>query len=192
VEGSPTPSDEALVSRIQNGDTEQFGVLMERYEAKLRRYGRKFLSNQDDIQDIVQDVFISSYRNIQSFDVSQKFSSWIYRIAHNALVNGLKKHQRAPILSFDFDTLVSHTADEDPAVKERDLIEMRGMIDRGLGELPPKYREVLILYYLEEMPYKDIADILEVPTGTVGIRIKRAKEALRKAYEKLNMTYEEQ
>lgn len=184
-------SDEALAKRVQEGDKEIFGILMERYEPKLLRYGKKFLATHDDIVDIVQDVFISTYQNIQNFDVSQRFSPWIYRIAHNAFVNGLKKNSYNPLLLVDFDTLISHTAYEDPAPLEREQAEMKKMIDRGLGELQPKYREVLILHYMEDMPYKEIADILQIPSGTVGIRIKRAKESLRAIYKDMNMRYGE-
>jgi RNA polymerase sigma-70 factor (ECF subfamily) len=64
------------------------------------------------------------------------------------------------------------------------------MIEKGLEEVRPAYREVLILYYLDELSYQEIADVLRVPVGTVGVRIKRAREALRKVYEELNMHYE--
>ncbi len=184
-------TDEELVARVQQGDQETFGVLMQRYEHKLLRYGRKFLARHEDIQDIVQDVFIRTYQNIQSFDTAQKFSPWVYRIAHNAFVNALKKNTYNPLLLVDFDTLVSHTVYEDPAPLEREQREMRAMIDKGLEHLAPKYREVLILHYLEGMQYKEIADILQIPIGTVGIRIKRAKEALKQTYEKLHMQYGE-
>jgi RNA polymerase sigma-70 factor (ECF subfamily) len=184
-------TDEELVARVQQGDKETFGALMERYEEKLLRYGRKFLSRHEDIEDIVQDVFVSAYQNIKDFDTSQRFSPWVYRIAHNALINALKRHSYNPLTLVDFDTLVSHTAYEDPAPLEREQREMRAMIDRGLDRLQPKYREVLILHYLEDMQYKEIADILQIPSGTVGIRIKRAKEALRAVYEKMNLNYGE-
>ncbi len=82
-------SDEQLAVLVQNGDKEKFGVLMERYQGKLFRYGKKFLSNEDNIEDVVQDVFIKTYQNIQSFDSTQRFSPWIYRIAHNTYVNAL-------------------------------------------------------------------------------------------------------
>ncbi len=182
-------SDEELARAVQQGDKDAFGSLVERYETKLLRYGRKFLPTPEDIEDIVQDVFISTYQNIKSFDPSQKFSSWIYRIAHNAFVNALKKHSRNPLVFLDLDTLISHPVYEDPIPKEREETEMKVMIEKGLSELSDKYREVLVLYYLEEIPYKDIAEILEVPQSTVGIRLKRAKEALKKIYDRMNMTY---
>jgi RNA polymerase sigma-70 factor (ECF subfamily) len=76
---------------------------------------------------------------------------------------------------------------KDPAEDEREQKEMRTMIDKGLNAIPQKYKEILILYYLEEIPYKEIADILKIPVGTVGIRLKRAKRALRDAYAKMNI-----
>lgn len=183
-------TDEELALRVQKGDKEIFGTIMSRYEKRLLRYGRKFLSNPDDAEDIVQEVFISVYQNIQSFDTNQKFSPWIYRVAHNAFVNAIKKNTRLPLVGFDFDTLISRIAAEDPGEADRERVEMRKLIDRGLEQLLPKYREILILYYLEELDYKEIADVLQVPTGTVGIRLKRAKEALRETYEKMNIHYQ--
>lgn len=174
-------TDEALVAYVQQGDRNAFGVLVERYEARLMRYGRKFLSRHEDVEDLVQDAFVSAYQNIQSFDTSARFSPWMYRIAHNAFVNFLRKQQRMPLL-IDFDTMVSHPVYDDPAESEREQEEMRRALEKGLSALAPKYREVLVLHYLEDMAYKDIAQVLQVPVGTVGIRIKRAKDSLKKMY----------
>ncbi len=179
-------TDESIALRVQGGDTEAFGELVDRYEAKLLRYGRKFLARDEDRQDIVQDVFIRAYQNIQGFDATQRFSPWIYRIAHNAFVNEIRRIEKRPFLVFDFDTLIPHQVYEDPDQNERVRADMRMMMERCLNELPSKYREVIVLHYFEEMAYRDIADVLEVPVGTVGIRLKRAKEALQKAYSKYN------
>lgn len=178
VEVIPRPTDEEIASRVQSGDLEGFGMLVDRYERKLYRYGAKFLSRTEDIEDIVQDILISAYRNIQSFDSSQRFSPWIYRVAHNAFVNALRQNKRGPVF-MDFDTLISHQVYEDPHESEREQKDMRALLDRGLEYLQPKYKEVLVLHYFEDMPYKDIAEVLQVPLGTVSIRIRRAKELLR-------------
>lgn len=183
-------TDEQIVALVQGGDKEKFGVLMERYSKKLSRYGKKFLSNQDNIEDIVQDIFIKTYQNIQSFDTSLKFSSWIYRIAHNAFVNGLKKKQKSAMPYFDLDILIPYGFHENPVLEEHEREQMKKMIEIGLNELKPKYKEAIILHYLEEFSYKEISDILEVPIGTVGIRIMRGREALRKVYEDKNIKYE--
>jgi len=102
-------------------------------------------------------------------------------------VNGLKKQQKKALLNFDFDIFVSHLVYEDPAVKEKEYEEMRKIIVIGLDQLKPKYKEAIILYYLEEFSYKKISDILQIPTGTVGIRVKRGRDALKKIYEKMNI-----
>lgn len=179
-------TDEELAQAVQAGNTDMFGPLVERYQEKLLRYGRKFLSAREDIEDIVQDVFLSTFQNIRSFDPQARFSPWIYRIAHNAFVNGLKRKSRNPLVYVDFDTFLAHPAYEDPAVREREAAEVRAMIEQSLDRLDYKYREVLILYYLEDLSYRDIADILQVPQGTVGVRLKRAKEALRTAFDALH------
>ena len=182
-------TDEELASAVQAGNPDMFGLLMERYQEKLLRYGRKFLSTPEDIEDIVQDVFVSAYQNIQSFDATQRFSPWVYRIEHNAFVNGLRKKSRNPLVYVDFDTFLAHQVYDDPAMREREQKEIENMLEKSLEGLDYKYREVLILYYLEDMSYKDIAEILQVPQGTVGVRLKRAKASLRKEFEKIDASY---
>lgn len=185
-------TDEDIAANVQKGNKEQFGLIMQRYEKKLFRYGRKFLSNKDNIEDVVQEVFIKTYQNIKSFDTTQKFSPWIYRIAHNTFINMMKKGFRNPLTMFDFDTLVAHPIYEDPTQKEEEYQNIKKMLDIGLEKLSANYKEILILYFLEEQSYKEISDILRVPIGTVGIRLKRAKDALKKVYDSLGMTYGEQ
>ncbi len=177
-------TDEQLAKLVQGGDTDKFGLLMERYQAKLFRYGKKFLSDADNIEDVVQDVFIKTYQNINSFDTSQRFSPWIYRIAHNTYINAIKKSLLGPMYLFDFDTLLSYTVVDDPVVREREQKEMKDVVDKGLSLIEPKYREILVLYYIEDLSYKEIAEILHIPIGTVGVRIMRAKDILKEAMEK--------
>ena len=180
-------TEEVLAGRVQAGEEDAFGTLVERYEAKLLRYGRKFLPREEDIEDIVQDVFISAYQNIKSFDTARRFSPWIYQIAHNAFVNALRKHSRSPLTMPDFDTFISHHVVEESPDMEREHVEMKALIEKGLEKLAPKSREILLLYYMEEFPYQEIADILQVPIGTVGVRLKRAKEQMRKVYKEMDV-----
>ena len=174
-------SDEEIAAHVQNGETEAFGILVERYETKMLRYGKKFLTQYEDIEDAVQDVFIKAYTNIQSFNTSMSFSPWLYRIAHNTFINVIKKKGREPLSFFDPDTILKYSAD---ALVEPDIYseEDRDMIEQTLAKLSPKYREPLVLYYFEEKGYKEIGYILHIPTSTVGIRIKRAKEKMKILY----------
>ena len=184
--------DEDLARRVQGGDTESFGILVGRFEPKLLRYGRKFLSGSEDIEDIVQDVFVSAYQNIQSFDAERAFSPWIYRIAHNAFVGELRKRSRHPVrfFGFDFDTFVPHPVHEKTREPESEQAEMRTLIEKGLSKIPSSASEILILHYLEDLSYAQIADVLRIPIGTVSVRLMRAKQALKLNAAELKNAYD--
>lgn len=173
-------TDEQIAVLVQKGDQELFGVLMDRYERKLFSYARKFLTGHDNIEDVVQEVFIKAYQNIHSFNASQSFSPWIYRIAHNNFVNALRKNSKNPLRFFDFDTFVAHPIYQDAMPAEKEQERMVKMIDQGLDKLSDEYREIIILYYIENLSYKEIADILHIPIGTVSVRLLRAKKELKK------------
>lgn len=172
-------TDEELASLVQGKNEAAFGVLMSRYQSKLLRYGRKFLSDNAPIEDVVQEVFIKTYQNIQSYDAARPFSPWIYRIAHNMFVNALRSNSRLPFVTVDLDLFSAHTAYEIDPAGDEEREQTRALVDRGLKSLAPIYREVIILYYLEHLDYQAIADVLRVPIGTVGVRLRRAREALK-------------
>ncbi len=176
-------SDEEIARLVQAGKTDLFGILIRRYEDKIMRYAKKFLFSHEEIEDIVQEVFIKAYVNIQSFDASRKFSSWLYRIAHNEFINAIKKKKREHLPFFNLDTLFPHPASNETAEKEANDRELQEMLDKCLSELDPKYREPLVLYYFEELNYKEISDVLRIPIATVGVRLKRGKQIMKLIYE---------
>ncbi len=182
MRGMESESDEIVAEKIQSGDAEAFGVLMDRYEAKITRYASRFLYSYDDQLDAVQDVFLRAFQNIQSFNSSQKFSPWLYRIAHNVFLNIIRKKGREKISFVDLDTLFpSGIPDES---EERVMLSNEyPHIERYLSALDVKYREVLVLFYFEEHSYEQIAEILQIPKATVGVRLKRAKSAMKKIVE---------
>lgn len=177
-------TDEELAAQVQNGDDAALGMLIDRYQPKLTRYGRRFLSSTDHIDDVVQDVFIKTYENIKSFETTRRFSPWIYRIAHNAFVNVLRKRSRESLVELNLDTLITHPVGEDP-IEKKEREHIHTLIERGIETLSPAYREIIILYYLEDLSYIEIADVLRVPVGTVGVRLKRARTMLKESVEKL-------
>lgn len=177
-------TDEQVVRMVQSGKVESFGILVKRYEAKMLRYARKFLFNYHDIEDLVQEVFIKAYTNIQSFDASRKFSSWLYRIAHNQFINAIKKKGKEAVPFFDLDILLPRSISKENADKNINQRELRQILNKCLEKLDIKYREPLVLYYFEELSYKEITDVLHIPMATVGIRLKRGKEIMKNLYEK--------
>ncbi len=173
-------TDEQIAQEVQKGNGAAFGELIDRYNAKLLRYGHRFLREDDDVQDAVQETFIKAYANIQSFDIARRFSPWIYRIAHNEFVNALKKRGKETVSLSDFDTFFPHPVAKETADDGAHAEELHHLLDGGLAKLDPKYREPLVLYYYEDLDYKEIADVLRIPVATVGVRLKRGKEALLK------------
>lgn len=172
-------TDEEVVKQVLNGDNASFGVLVDRYEAKLLRYAKKFLLFEDDATDLVQDVFIKAYTNLQSFDTERRFSPWIYRIAHNEFINELRRREKAPLPFFDPDTIFPHPVAEEKTDTLSIQHELREAVQECFSKLEAKYREPLILYFLEHMSYQDISEILRIPVSTVGVRISRGKTKLQ-------------
>lgn len=179
-------TDEEIAVKVQKGDTQVFGVLVTRYEQKMMRYARKFLFGHADCQDVVQDVFLKAYSNIKGFDPSRKFSPWLYRIAHNEFINSIKKRGREPLPFFDPDTIFPHPVAVDDPVKDLTRAETAEMLNKCLAKLDPKYRETLVLYYFEDMEYEAIAEIMQIPKSTVGVRLNRGKAILKQLISNLN------
>lgn len=163
-----------------------FGLLIERYEAKLLRYIRRLgVFSQEDAEDLLQDVFIKAYRNLKSFDTSLSFSSWIYRIAHNETISFFRKKRVRPQGHYVTDgeeALERIKGDTDTAaLAEAGLDGER--LAKALDQVAQKYRDVIVLRYFEEREYKEISDILKIPSGSVATLLHRAKKALRKQLE---------
>lgn len=175
-------SDEQLCRLVQDGALDAFEELVLRYKDRLLRYGRKFLLDESQAEDAVQEVFLKAYRNIQSFNLSLRFSPWIYRIAHNEFINLGKKRSKELVDFFDFDTLFPHPAAADKADTELEKKEARQLLEAYLDKLPDKYREPLILYYMEDLDYGQISEILKIPLATVGVRLNRARKKLQQFY----------
>lgn len=175
-------TDEEIVKEVQRGDVESFRILVERYEPKMTRYARRFLFAPDDAKDLLQEIFVKTYTNINSFDTERRFSPWIYRIAHNEFVNALKKKkkERNTISLFYVDVLFPHPVAKELADDASNHREIKEVLEGSLDQLDPKYREALVLYYLEDMDYKEIAEVLRIPVSTVGVRLQRGKTLLKK------------
>ncbi|MGB0756987.1 MAG: RNA polymerase sigma factor [Patescibacteria group bacterium] len=181
-------TDEQLAKLVQAGQTEAFGDLVVRYEDKLKRYARRFLFQLEDQEDLVQTVFLKVFENIQGFNTDKRFSPWIYRIAHNEFISTLRKRKFEPLPFFDPDTLFPHPVAKEKTDADTLLGEQKEVVEKALKDLKPQYREVVILYYFEDFDYKAIGDILRIPTSTVGVRLKRAKEKLVTILENNNYT----
>ena len=172
---------------------EYFYCLILRYEKRLFYYIRRISSSsKEDTEDILQEVFISVYKNLNDFDDNLKFSSWIYRITHNKTVSQWRKASSRPkTVSADDENnkLFEFVANDEDIVSDLDREISASQIRKIIFKMDDKYRDVLVLKFLEDKDYKEISDILKKPMGTVATLINRAKHKLREdiAKEKIDI-----
>lgn len=175
-------SDSDLVIEICTKNREAYGDLLTRYYRKLFTYVFHLVGNKDETEDILQNVFSKTYKNIEKFDTSKKFSSWIYRIAHNESINFLKRKNKRYTVSWDDITTTKdklNTASNEELPEEKwEHMEIVREIDDALEKLPKKYKQILRMRYFEEHSYESIGKIIGKPVNTVGTLINRAKKKL--------------
>lgn len=171
-------TDEKLAS-LSFEKEKYFEEIVERYTNKIRKYIARITGNWQESEDITQEVFIKAYTNIASFNPKMKFSSWIYRIAHNESVNFIKKHYKTQNVEYN-DEIKKRFVEDNEALSKIFKKENKSLIKNGLFQLKEIDREILELYYFEEKSYLEISDILEISINSVGPKIKRAKNRLKK------------
>ena len=175
-------TDEEIVRRTLS-DKEAFAPLIERYESKLLRYLERLgVLVREDREDILQNAFVKAYKNLNSFDPTLSFSSWMYRIVHNEAMSFFRAKRSRPqaILSEEGEALITELHDDaSDAAADAELRLSQEALGRAFAELEPRYRDALILRFFEERSYAEMSDILEVPVGTVSTLLYRAKRALR-------------
>lgn len=173
-------TDEEIIDLITHNQN-YFYIIIERYEKKLFNYIFRISSvTQEEAEDILQEVFIKVYLYINSFDKNLKFSSWIYRITHNLVIDKIRKDKFViKMNSDDKDKIIEKIRYDFNIEKEIDNTLLRDNIEKIFLEMDKKYRDILELKYLEEKDYNEISDILSKPTGTVGTLINRAKKQFK-------------
>lgn len=181
-------TDNELVELVRRDDPDRYGEIIRRYQGKLFAYLYRLIGDREETEDLLQDVFIKVFRNLHSFDTSRKFSSWIYRIAHNEAVNFIKRRYLKRFISWEDvsatkDKLEMKSMEDDPHdtwLKKETVKE----VDAAVNSLPIKYKQVLLLRYYSDKSYEEISEILKKPVNTVGTLINRAKKKLLEEIEK--------
>ena len=183
-EECPNKTDNELV-KLSLDNPDHFLCLTRRYESKLLHYILRLSKfRSEEASDILQDVFVKTYYNLNGFNDSLKFSSWIYRIAHNQTVSEIRKKSIRPSLPFEKED-IDRFEEAFDITKEIDDVFDKERINKALSLLDDKYREVLALRFLDEKDYVEISDILKKPISTVGNLILRGKKLFKKEYERL-------
>ena len=176
--------DQELVTRVQQGDKKAFDLLVLKYQLRVSKLVARFLRNQSDVPDVVQDAFIKAYRALPNFRGESAFYTWLYRIAINTAKNHLVAQARkSPANSIDAQEAEDYGASEwlkEYVSPEREALatELNAVIHQAMADLPPDLREAITLREIEGLSYEDIAAVMDCPIGTVRSRIFRAREAI--------------
>jgi RNA polymerase sigma-70 factor, ECF subfamily len=175
--------DEAeLIERSCKGDSEAFGVLVERYQHRVVGVALAVVHNQDDAIELAQETFIRAYENLSKFESRSSFSTWLYRIAANLAIDFWRREGRHVVLhGEDADTEISKLpTTQGDSFKEASRSELSARLKQALEELTPEHRAVILLREVEGMSYDEISDVLQCPRGTVMSRLHYARTHLRK------------
>ncbi|WOV87250.1 RNA polymerase sigma factor SigW [Sporosarcina oncorhynchi] len=174
------------INEVMKGNQEAFGEIVTLFQQRLYQVCYRMLGNSQEAEDIAQEAFVRAYVNIHTYDQKRKFSTWLYRIATNLCIDRIRKKKPdyfldATVPGTDGLNMYSQiAATGDLPEEEVERMETQDRVQYEISRLPDKYRTVIILRYMEELPLQEISDILELPLGTVKTRVHRGREALRK------------
>ena len=176
----------SVVKRALNGEEKAFAEILDRYKGPIYGLILRMVRNKEEAEDLVQEAFIKAFNALPSFNEEYAFSTWLYKIAVNNCIDYFRKKRLAtfpldkPIMSKNGE-IKREFSDTGSTPEHRMLSSERTtMIDQAIDTLPEKYRIVIILRHKEDRAYEEIAEILEIPLGTVKARIFRAREMLKR------------
>lgn len=182
--------DLVYIKRVLEGDSSAYTFLQEKYQKLISSLIRRMVHNEDDVQDLSQESFIKAYKALATFQFDYSFSAWLYRIASNTCIDFLRKKRfqtvslDQPLYNSEDDYYLeiednSYAPDINVLSKER-----KEAIIKAIDDLPDNYRQIIKLRHEKEMDYKDIADRLDIPLGTVKAHLFRARKMLLQSLKK--------
>ena len=182
--GSNSPSDIELVQQALKGVETAYADILKRYQRPVFSLVRRMVIDPALTEDLAQEVFLKAFRALESFDQGRKFSSWLFKIAHNTAIDYLRKKQLDTVAletpgtdDADLLAVLPDSLAESPeiSVSRRD---MALALEQALASLRPAYREVVVLRFQEGLAYEEIAEITDLPLGTVKTHLHRARNAM--------------
>jgi RNA polymerase sigma-70 factor (ECF subfamily) len=174
--------DEAeLLERARKGDSEAFGVLVERYQRRVANVALAVVHNQEDALELAQETFIRAYENLDKFESRSSFSTWLYRIAANLAIDFWRREGRHVVLRGEDaeNELRRMPTERGDSYKAASRSELSERLSKALEELTPEHRAVILLREVEGLSYDEISEVLQIPRGTVMSRLHYARTHLR-------------
>ena len=187
-------SDEQLLAQSRTGDKDAFAQLVRRYEQELYNFLLRFLGKASLAEDVFQEAFLQVHLSADSFDISRRFRPWLYTIAANKARDLLRSRARRPAIQITAtgdemnETDLWHNLVRDETTPE-DIFDrklQKEMVRKVVSELSDNLREILVLAYFEQLSYKEMAEVLGIPLGTVKSRLHSAVAAFSKKYAEMD------
>ena len=179
-------TEQALIRQVLDGDPEPFATIVRQYQNLVASVAYR-MGVRSGVEDVVSEVFMKVYTRLHQYDGRHALSSWIYRIATNHVLDDIRKRRRQGTVALD-----DVAEPPDPRVNvagETELTERDRLVREAVRELPDDYQRVLALKHFEELSVEDIAEVLDIPEGTVKIRLMRGRQRLRKILETRHPEY---
>ena len=173
-----TTNDQVYINRILDGDTNAFGVLVERYKDLIYTLAMRMMKNREEAEEVAQDAFIKVYKSLNKFKGDSKFSTWIYRVAYNTCLDRLKKNKRAQ-RTVTIDEYTEHQVKTiDNALDKLEEAEKHETIQECIELLPSDDSFLLTLYYFEELSLEEIGKIVGLKPNNVKVKLFRSRKKL--------------
>ena len=177
--------DRALVTCILEGDRDGYTTLVKRYEKRIVNYVYRITHRYEEAHDLAQEIFVKVFLALDRYDPKYQFSTWLFRIAQNSAIDALRKKSISEVP-------IVRTTEDEPGGKEREFADdgispyralknkqLSAAIDKAVSELPPDYRELIQLRHFGELSYEEIAEMKQLPLGTVKNKLFRARNLLK-------------
>jgi RNA polymerase sigma-70 factor, ECF subfamily len=174
-------TDERLVRRFQDGSSEAFEKLVQRHSARVYNLCLRILGDVEEAADASQDTFLAALRKLHTFRGDAAFTTWLHRVAVNACYDSLRRKRRRPFLQLAPEEGDERPEPSLPAPDHAEGVVLSVDVANALMEVPEEFRVVLVLADVQDLPYEEIATVLEIPVGTVKSRVFRGRAALGRA-----------
>ncbi|CAN5404476.1 sigma-70 family RNA polymerase sigma factor [soil metagenome] len=186
IEGIRKLTDGELIVSAVGGRTDGFEELVRRYQRPITSYVFRMLGDYDSALDVTQEVFIKVYNSLTKYSSEYKFSTWLYRIAHNAAIDHMRRNSITPqsieTENADGSYQIQIESRQPSPEQDQERREWRTEIDSVVRCLPAPYRDLIVLRHSRDLSYDEIADVTGLPLGTVKNRLFRAREMMREMF----------
>ena len=177
---------DALIGRVLGGDINAYELIIKEYEKKVYNLALRYMKNHDDALDVSQDVFLQVYQNLSQFRGDAQFSTWIYRVTYNKCVDALRKNQKIRknvAMSIDDENFFETASGKESLEQNYECRETLSAVMSIIDTLPDEQKDVVLLRYIKDLSYAQIAQVLDIAEGTVKSRLNRARLKIKEQME---------